>query len=469
MVKQKPRSSGIEKVALIALLVWLIAGAGVEAAMAAAESSELSDEAIPIQEVPERPGGLIEIGTPFLDTGPLGEGIELPTGAVWQPQILVFGTFRTALQAFDVGTPGDSRTVEWVNRLDLFAQIALTGTERVLIGVRPLDREGRFSGIREDPDTGMGRTRMTVNERNFEITTAFFEGDFGEVFPNLDPDDSSRLDYGFAIGRQPLFFQEGFLLNDVVDSIGITRNNAEFLGSRNTRITYLYGWNDIHRNDNREDESARLAGVLTEHDFSAATVNLDFVFVESDRVPDAWFAGISTIQRLGHLNTAFRITGSKASGEDTPQVSSGTLLFSEISWTPAKSNDLVYWDFFVAIDRFSSAARGPATGGPLGRTGILFASPGIGSLGSPLPNDANEAVGAAIGYQLFFNDTRTQLILEIAGRTDTDDTQREASAVGFRLQQALGRRFVLVFDAFGAEQKTLDNAWGVRIELLIKI
>ncbi len=44
--------------------------------------SALSDESIGIQPVPERPPLLVELNEAFLGTGPLAEGIELPTGAI---------------------------------------------------------------------------------------------------------------------------------------------------------------------------------------------------------------------------------------------------------------------------------------------------------------------------------------------------------------------------------------------------
>ena len=55
----------------------------------------------------------------------------------------MYGTARTALQTFD---DGERQITEWANRLDLFGNLQLTGTERLLIGIRPLDEEGEFSG-----------------------------------------------------------------------------------------------------------------------------------------------------------------------------------------------------------------------------------------------------------------------------------------------------------------------------------
>ncbi|MCH8284337.1 MAG: hypothetical protein IIC20_07155, partial [Chloroflexi bacterium] len=43
---------------------------------------------------------------------------------------------------------------------------------------------------------------------------AGIEGDFGEIFPRLDPLDSEQLDIGFSVGRMPLLAQQGLFINE---------------------------------------------------------------------------------------------------------------------------------------------------------------------------------------------------------------------------------------------------------------
>jgi len=107
-------------------------------------SSRLTDEHIPLQleGFPQRPRPILEIGENFLGTGTLNQGIKLPTGAVWQPYFMVFGTYRSGLQTFD---NGHDQVSEWANRFDLFGNLYLTFTERILIGFRPFDQNGRFT------------------------------------------------------------------------------------------------------------------------------------------------------------------------------------------------------------------------------------------------------------------------------------------------------------------------------------
>ncbi len=429
-------------------------------------TSRLSDEPSPpfdADSIPTRPKPLLELGNPFLGAGELDPGFEMPGGAVWQPSLLIFGTYRTALQTFDDGERSFS---EWANRLDLFANLQFSGTERLLAGIRPLDQDNKFSGFNFHPDEDDG----WQEEFNGRLTTLFFEGDFGQIFPKLDPEDAYQLDYGFAVGRQPLFFQEGMLINDTIDAVGITRDTLLLPGGPDLRITALYGWDNIDRDNNREDGSTHLFGVFTESDVRSSTIDVDAVYIyDNAGRTSGLYWGASAVQRIGHLNTAFRMLGSYALDDKTPEISDGHLLFGEVSWTPPHTHDLAYINGFWGIDEFSSAARGPDTGGPLGRTGILFAAVGLGRYGAALGNRADDAVGAGVGYQMFLDKkNRRQLIFELGGRTSTTDDDEGRIAVGGRYQQAIGQHKILRFDLFGALPEEGDESWGARVELQIK-
>jgi hypothetical protein len=432
------------------------------------KTSRISDTAVPdIRMHPrmERTKPLLELGPKFLGTGKIDQGLELPTGAVWQPQFVVFGTFRTALQAFH---DGETTFAEWANRLDLFGNLQLSGTERLLVGIRPLDDDGEFTGYYFTPDDA----DLDGFEEGFsaELSTLFFEGDFGEIFPNLDPDDQRNLDFGFSLGRQPLFYQEGLLINDDIDALGIIRNTLLPEGGSDLQATVIWGWNEVNRGNNQEGQDTNLFGLFTQGDFPMSTVNADLVYVLDDGGDDdGFFWGVSSVQRIGHYNTSFRLVGSHALEEESAAVSDGVLAFAEVSWTPPWGHDLVYINSFVGIDDFTSAARGPATGGPLGRTGLLFAAVGIGRYGAALQNTANDSFGAAVGYQAFLDkETRKQLVVEAGFRAGTSDEVDSAIAVGARYQQAIGQRYVLQFDAFtGLRESTDDPLLGARAEFRV--
>lgn len=426
------------------------------------KTSRISDEAVPVideSQVPERPWRL-ELGTPFLGTGTIKPGYELPGGQVIQPSLLIFGNFRSAVQTYrNPLDPGGDRTVsEWTNRLDIFANLQLSGTERILVGMQPLhDRNrnspSRFTGINLSADEGY------VDAFNADITTLFFEGDLGEILPDLDPDDLLSLDIGFSIGRQPLFYQEGLLINDTIDAIGLTRNNLVIPGGSNLQITGVYGWNEINRADNIEtdDNELHLFGLFMQADLSKNTINLDLAYtLDTDHDNDGLHWGLSSTQRIGHFNTAFHllgshVIGSKVSvrpGRPVAAVDDGYLLWSEVSYVLPWTEDNVYLNAFYGLDSFSSAARGPDTGGPLGRHGLAFAAQGLGRYGAPLSNQARDSYGFALGYQMFFDGVRRQLLFEFGARESTRNNGPTAVAILSRFQQAFGQRTQLQLDAF---------------------
>ncbi|MFQ5349270.1 MAG: hypothetical protein ACE5EG_02375 [Thermoanaerobaculia bacterium] len=455
-------------------------------------SSALSDEYIPLQleGFPERPRYLLELGNPYLGTGRIKPGIHLPTGAVWQPSLILFGTLRTALQSFDAD---GTRFTELASRLDLFANLQLSGTERLVVGFRTFDQEGRFTSYILEPDPGDPAFRAAFGddgdrfreELNAEIQSLYFEGDFGEIFPKLDADDFGRSDVGFSIGRQPLLFQDGILIQDSIDGIGLTRNTLLPQGTSNFRATLFVGTNEVHR-ANVEDRDAEMFALLTSTDVRRSTVDADLVYVRGgETTGDLVAGGVSFVQRIGTRNTTFRLLGSHAVDQETAQAPDGALFFGELSWTPHYTDDLIYFTGFVAVDEFSSAARGPASGGPLGRAGINFAAVGLGSYGAPLSSRARDVAGGAFGYQRFYGPAkRRQLLAEVGLRVGTADDVSDSVAATVRYQMAVGRRLVLVWDGFAARRQgdlvlvpgqspALQRApdvdlYGGRFELVVK-
>ncbi|MDQ3563146.1 MAG: hypothetical protein M3436_03065 [Pseudomonadota bacterium] len=430
----------------------------------------LPDEVVqyPVDPV-ERLQPLLEIGDPFLGKGPIQPGIKTPTGQMLQPWFLLFGTFRSAFQSFE---SGDENIIEWSNRLDLHGNLNLSGTERLLFSMRPIDREtGDYTGYNFEPNKDEGWQQ----DFNARLTQLFFEGDVGEIFPGLDPTDSGTFDVGFSIGRQPVLLQDGLLLNDIIDMVGITRNSLVFDGVSNLRLTGVYGWNHINRGnndlaDNNNDHSAHLFGLFSEADTAwNNTVSLDFIYVDDDRDGHAWYAGAASTQRFGWLNTTFRVNASIPEQDETPTVGRGVLLLSQLSSTLPGSDNIAYFNTFWNIDQFTSAARSPDQGGPLANLGILYGPVGMGRYGVPLGQPIDDTIGTAIGYQMFLDGIDSQLILELGARTSTK-SGRDEGVLGFgaRYQRTIGKHHVLRLDSSVAGQERDGPSYGLRIEWMIK-
>ena len=481
------------------------------------DDSRITDEYIPlfVDGFPQRPRPLIEIGQPFLGTGNIGSGFTIPGGAVWTPSFVAFGTYRGGLSTIDAG---GGRTSQWANRLDFFGNLALTGSERFVFGLRPLDEtvEGQrlFSGyINSTPGDG-----EFVDRLNFDWNTVshlFFEGDFGELFPGLDDDDRRGLDFGFSVGRQPISFQEGLLINDSIDGVGTTRNNFKPGSATNLRFTGLYSWNEVNRNTPSADgatrnvraESGHLVGGFTEIDWEPMTVAIDVIYVRGGRFvgPDArvlagdgLYAGVSFVGRpgAGFFNTAVRVVTSVPLGDQTPEdnpldisdpASRGTLVFVETSWTPHHTNNYFYANGFYAVEDYRAAALDPTVPGPLARAGILFEGPGLGNVPGALSPTASDVLGGTFGHQLFFGALgfRQQVVLEGDGRYSTQDCPAVSSvcdphqvAGGARYQIAVGRRGVIRVDGFavresfrGMAAEAGDDSMftvGARAELVVR-
>ena len=279
------------------------------------------------------------------------------------------------------------------------------------------------------------------------------------------------------------------MVNDTLDSIGVVRNNLHAPGFSNIRITGLWAFDSIDRgtaaNRQRLNEGG-FFGLFTQADTSASTFAVDLITIQDDDNDstggDGYYIGLSSIQRglkpwpwgnSGEINTAYRINASISENDDSPQVTDGVLLSAEFSWTPHSSDDVVYMNPFVGINRYAQAGREPILGGPLAALGISFASPSLGNHLSELSSFNTEVVGIAIGYQAFWDNHRRNLVLELAGVKDnsrnlfdSDGDGADAAAFSVQFQQAIGQRFQLQIDGFVSILEGQDNGSGARLELL---
>ncbi len=451
-------------------LGMLVSLMGLGAGAAHAGEPTLSTEPIPMKtedELPKRVPPLITIGPDeFLGSGNINEGIVLPTGAVWQPALWVYGDVRTSYNFVDGGDTGND-IQEIVGRANLNFNLKLSGTERLFFQIQPINSDGAFTSYTIEPDD-----EDFENELNLDVTALFFEGDFGEIFPDIDPDDRRALDIGFSVGRQQIFFQEGIMFNDVIDSVGLTRDTVIFPGVVDTRFTGLFGWGDLNRDDNEIDRDAKFVGLFTESDTAFSTVNFDFAytFADEDNGGDGFYYGVAATQRILGFNTSFRINGSEALDQESAAVSSGTLLFAQLSMTPHGTENVAYLDAFWGIDEYASAARSEDAGGPLGQTGLLFAAVGLGRYPAALGNRADDAFGGALGYQMFFNHELTQLTVEIgAVGTNGEVAQVEDGVgVGARFQHSFADRYLVRLDGFAAIREERKETFGVRTEFRVQ-
>ena len=438
------------------------------------EVETLKDEVVKFKsvgDIPFRPALFLELGDPFLDTGQLDAGFEVPIlGAIWQPRLWSYLINRTTVQTFDNGAPGRLRDTEIANRMDLYANLQLTGTEKILLGLRPFDNNlpSRFTRYTFD-----GSNEDFNNELNLDIETLFFEGDIGSLLPKLDRAGIKPIDFGFTVGRQPFTFQEGIILNDTVDAVGFVRNNLVFPSTSNLRIAGLWAWDRLDRNDRNRGTDPNMYGLFVFADAHVSSYNLDMIYVDDNATNgDAFYIGASAIQRiraLGGISSAFRINNSIALDEEIGGnvIGDGSLLSAEFSTIVPGSDDIAYFNPFISIGNFTQAGREQILGGPLASLGILFASPNLSTYGAEVSPFTDDVVGFATGYQAFWDDHRRNLILEIASRHDYDGQGFDQLGLGFQLQQAIGQHIQAQLEGFYTFNGERDDGVGARAELFI--
>jgi len=423
------------------------------------KNTSLSTHSIPLQKVPERPDTLFHFGDSFFGEGPISEGFEIPTGAVWQPQFFPFGTFSTAIQTSD---DGNQQVSQWVNSLDLFGNLNLTPTERLLIGFTPLDDNGQFSGYNIYPE-GKG-----VDALNGHVQVLFFEGRFDSLFPGLKSSTGNWASFDFSLGRQPVSYQSGILLNDTIDAIGITRTSLNLLGSPEVIITGLFGWNHINRADNIRDDNAQLFGLFSTFNYAEHQIEADIVVVydvnDSNPSNGLNFAFSSYQQFWGILNTTFSYNQSIALNGEKSQSQTGAVLLSQFNLTPPYTVDNAYMNVFWGIGNFTSAARSADAGGPLGQTGILFSASGLGNYGPALPSDAQNMFGGSIGYERYLGSIHRKIILEFGGVT-----KDSAIAFGGQFEQAIGRNFLLTLGSYVSHQQNHKRSIGYGVRSVFSV
>ncbi len=456
----------------VALLVGIALTTGISVTAlgddAAADSDDahalaLPEEPTELAELPARPRPIIDLGNRYLANEEISPGFTLPTGAVWQPSLLAWGALRSALQA-ETGRAVDQ--AQWANRLDLFGQLSLTATERFVIGLEPLQKRSRFSGYRFGVD---GADAEIVGDVEAGIQTLFFEGDIGELFPRLDRDAWWPIDLGFSVGRMPVVYQDGFLLDDRLVGFGLVQNSILARHTSNLRVSVIGAWDGVNRGDNTQGGDAGLAGLSTEFDLYQATWAFDAVYVDGERRTNGAVAGISMIRRIhDRWNLTTRALGSYATQRESPQLDRGLLGVVGVSVAPYRTHDLVYFNVAASYRNYTAAARSADRGGPLGRLGILFEAPGLGSIGSPLRNDTNRLLAGALGVQHFFSHRRGQIVFELAGRSRHDEFRERTIAVGVRFQHAVGRHVIVRVDGYAGDDREDDNFAGGRTELILK-
>jgi hypothetical protein len=431
----------------------------------AAESpSRYSDKVPGLKEqkdFPPRPKPIFELFQDYVNEGEYCCEFELPTGMIVSPGLLLYGFINAGLEVTDNGVADTA--VDFVTRLDLFMNLTLSGTERILVGISPLEREsGPRTRYSFQPESGF------QNEMNLRLTTAFFEGELSEIFPKIDWLGRLPLDYEFSFGRQRAIIQDGILINDTMDSIAVTRSTIPFPGSNFARIGGFVGVNNVQRSNQIDDPDGELYGIFSSADIAHSTVDLDLIYVDSsDAIGDQFNIGASFTRAFIFLersvDTKIHLASSFTPDQETAQATDGTLLYASFSWAPKRTDDIMYVNLFGATGAYAPASR--ERGGPLSLAGLLFS--GNGLAGPAISNRANDTYGGAIGYQLIWPALDRNLVFEIGGKEDNSPGGIDRFGAAVRYSQKLNQHTFFEVGGFAVKQDSIDEAYGIRTKLNI--
>ena len=391
---------------------------------------------------------------------------------------MAYGDLRVAGAYYDNGVAAANGKTEQsviATRLNLDLDLALTATERIHAFVRPLDKNGSFTRY----EISGGVEDEFVDEFDFDLETLYFEGDVGAIAQGLS-DRTNSLDLPIALGRVPLFTQNGIWLEDAFDGVAtsITAKHSAALDVSNYDLTFFAGLNEVTTAAVPDsDENARVFGLAGFADVRRGYAEFGYGYVDADDNDLSYHNLTAAFTRRygGRLANSVRLIGNFGQSAAT-KTADGVLVLVENSLVPRRPinaipspiNFVPYFNLFAGFESPQPLARAAGTGGVLKNTGINFESDGL--TGYPtLDASANEAYGGALGVEYLFNLDR-QIVLEAAVVERMSDSPFGSQyALGARYQHRISNAWLVRLDAMRGWREGLDDVYGLRLEFRRKL
>ena len=428
----------------------------------------------------DTPRPIVELGTPFYQVGPLGQGTNIVGGKnLVFGHLYVFGDWRTAVAYNNNGNGNEVAQV--ATRVNLDVDLGLTATERLHALFQPLQEDGQFTRCEFGGSASIDDCEL---EYDYEPQTAFFEGDLGAIKAGITG-SYSDWDLPFTGGLIPLIFQNGVWLEDafIGGAAALPSLNSKILDISNADITVFGGADKvtapgvIDAQGNVADSNVNIYGIAAFIETMEGYIEAGYAYIDAeDNLAGQDYHSATaayTARYGGWLSNSMRVVASF--GQDEFGVNgaardeqNGVMLLLENSFITSKPYTLLpYANLFVGIERPVPAAD--ATG-LLKNTGINFESDAL--TGFPFLNDTGQnAYGGAIGLQYLF-DLQQQLVFELAMERDLadvsdrfDEIVGDQYAAGVRYQIPLNNSWLLRADAIYALKEDDEDAAGVRTEL----
>ena len=380
---------------------------------------------------------------------------------------LVYGDLRIAGAAYDPGlSSGDDQSVI-AARLNLDMDFAITATERVHAFVRPLDKGGSFTRYQI---SGTNENEF-IDELDFDLETLFFEGDINAIREGLT-NRSTSFDLPIALGRVPLFTQNGIWLDDAFDgvAVGITARNVPKWDISNTDLTFFAGFDRVTTNATPGSDDTKMFGIAGFADLRKGYAEYGYGYVIGDDSDQSYHNVTAAFTRryrptdtIG-LSNSVRVIGNFGQSGSI-KTADGALLLIENSFHRSDPGFLVpYANFFVGFNSPQPLARAADTGGVLKNTGINFESDGITAYPT-LDARAEDSFGAAVGLEKLWGISRQVVVEGAIVQRMSSSNDSDQYALGVRFQQPINNAWIFRADAMHGWRQGQNNIYGVRVEL----
>ena len=385
-----------------------------------------------------------------------------------------YGDLRVAGAAYDNGqVSGNNRDQSVLAaRLNLDMDLAFTATERFHAFVRPLDKNNSFTRYQfRGPNEG-----EFIDEFDFDLNTLFFEGDIGAISQGLT-NRTNSIDLPLALGRVPLFTQNGIWLDDAIDGVamGITAKNSPKLDISNTDVTFFVGIDNV-TTAAISDNNSKVFGVAGFADARQGYLEYGYGFIDAKNNDLSYHNLTAAFSRRykGRLANSIRLIGNLGQkGIAGQKTADGVLLLLENSIIPRYTpwggrltvlNFVPYVNLFAGFDSPQPLARAADSGGVLKNTGMNFESDGL--TGYPtLDAQAHDSYGGAAGLEYLFNLQRQIVVEGAMVQRMGGSTLGTEYALGVRYQHKINNAWIVRADAMKGWRQGQHDLYGVRLEI----
>ncbi|MEA2558855.1 MAG: hypothetical protein QOH06_359 [Acidobacteriota bacterium] len=391
--------------------------------------------------------------------------------------LMAYGDLRVGAAYYDNGvvTNGKSEQSVVATRLNLDMDLALTATERIHAFVRPFDRNGSFTRYQ----ISGGVEDEFFDEFDFALDTLFFEGDLGAMTQGWTGKTNS-IDLPIALGRVPLFTQNGIWLDDAFNGLamGITAKSSPSLDISNMDFTFFAGFEQVTTAAvPGSNGSAKVFGLAGFADGWKGYAEYGYGYIDSD-VSDLSYHNVTaafTKRYGGRVNNSVRLIGNFGQSATT-KTADGVLVLVENSLVPRRPvnaipspvNLVPYFNLFAGFDTPQPLARAADSGGVLKNTGINFESDGL--TGYPtLDTSGHESYGGALGVEYLFSLDRQIVIEASVVERMSDSVLGSQYALGARYQHKISNAWILRLDAMNGWRQGLKDVYGARVEFRRKL